>query len=341
MRYDGYRFRPQERDSSDPLQRNLGWIRAMWPARDGRLWIGTESDGLAVYDPKTARVTLYPAEGSARRPSPTIFAMAESADGTLWVGSRGGGIDEVNTSSGSIRQHRHGPQAGSLPDDRVEALLVDRDGTLWVGSWQGLSRRQPGADRFEQLVVKGLPAGSRVQALLQTTDGGLWVGLQSGALLRLDPATGQVRLPVSGAAAGAAGEVTQLLETPDGRIWVGRAKGLALHHLDGSLLRLLQHDPRQPDGLAGNHVTSLLQDQAGWVWIGGFGLGLQRHNPANLAFRVRSADLQAGSPLADADVRALLRLDTGEIWAASQTTGVAVMDGALRVIGSLPGQTAH
>ena len=106
------------------------------------------------------------------------------------------------------------------------------------------------------------------------------------------------------------------------------------------MLRLLQHDPRLPDGLAGNQVTSLLQDQAGWVWVGGFGLGLQRHNPANQAFRVRSADQDPGSPLADADVRALLQFDTGEIWAASQTTGVAVMDSALRVIGQLPTDSA-
>ena len=170
VRYDGYRFRPQERDSGDPLRRNLGWIRAMWPARDGRLWIGTESDGLAVYDPKTARVTPYPADGPAQRPSPTIFAIAEAADGRLWVGSRGGGIAEVNPTNGSIRQQRHGPQAGSLPDDRIEALLVDRSGTLWVGSWQGLSRRLHGADRFDPVAVEGLPAGSRVQALLQSSE---------------------------------------------------------------------------------------------------------------------------------------------------------------------------
>ena len=185
---DGYRFRPQERDSSDPLQRNLGWVRAMWPARDGRLWLGTESDGMAVYDPKTAKVSPFPPPSPTRRTVPTIFAIAESADGRLWVGSRGGGIDEIDSASGSIRQHRHGPQAGSLPDDRVEALLVDREVTLWVGSWQGLSRRRPGADSFEPLALKGQRSGIRVQALLQASDVSLWIGLQSGALLRLDPA---------------------------------------------------------------------------------------------------------------------------------------------------------
>jgi hypothetical protein len=57
VRFDGYRFRPQERDSPDPAARNLGWIRALLAGRDGRLWIGTESDGLAVYDPASESVT--------------------------------------------------------------------------------------------------------------------------------------------------------------------------------------------------------------------------------------------------------------------------------------------
>jgi ligand-binding sensor domain-containing protein len=46
VRFDGYRFRPQARKTADPAARNLGWIRALLAGRDGRLWIGTESDGL-------------------------------------------------------------------------------------------------------------------------------------------------------------------------------------------------------------------------------------------------------------------------------------------------------
>ncbi|MCB2029753.1 MAG: hypothetical protein KDH18_14360, partial [Rhodoferax sp.] len=59
VRFDGYRFRAQERDSADASRRSLGWIRALLPARDGRLWIGTETDGLAAYDPRSERISDY------------------------------------------------------------------------------------------------------------------------------------------------------------------------------------------------------------------------------------------------------------------------------------------
>jgi ligand-binding sensor domain-containing protein len=78
VRFDGYRFRPQERDSPDPAARNLGWIRALLAGRDGRLWIGTEWDGLAVYDPASESVAAC-GHHSDRIGGvmPTIRALAE------------------------------------------------------------------------------------------------------------------------------------------------------------------------------------------------------------------------------------------------------------------------
>lgn len=92
VRFDGYRFRAQERASTDATRRSLGWIRALLPGRDGRLWIGTETDGLAVYDPKTEIVQDLELGGDAthtgvRVPYPTIRALAEGGEGNIWVGS--------------------------------------------------------------------------------------------------------------------------------------------------------------------------------------------------------------------------------------------------------------
>ena len=66
VRYDGHHFRPQERATADPARRNLGWVQALLPGRDGRLWIGTEADGLASYDPRSDRVTDHRSSTSGR-----------------------------------------------------------------------------------------------------------------------------------------------------------------------------------------------------------------------------------------------------------------------------------
>ena len=351
VRYDGYRFRPQERESPDPAARNLGWIRALLAGSDGRLWIGTEWDGLAVYDPTTEKVSSWRGKGEERDsqnggPLPTIRALAEDRDGSIWAGSEGGGLDHFDLKSGNVSHYLHSSQPGSLPDDRVQALLIDRAGDLWVGTWAGLSRLKAGGERFEPVVSNGgraSLAGRIVEALFQASDGRIWVGTQQGDLAIVDPSTGKVLFLDFAEDIANHGAVSSLAEAPGGRMWVGRSTGIDLHDVaDGRLVQRLRHDLRKRWGLAGNEVTALIRDQAGLIWVGGFGVGLQRHDPNNRSIWLRGADPQPDSPFSEADVRSLLQLDNGEIWAATHKGGVAVMDKLLRVTGAIwprtPGQ---
>ncbi|MEJ1939180.1 two-component regulator propeller domain-containing protein, partial [Nostoc sp. NIES-2111] len=55
-RYDGYRLRPIEAPGQNATQRSLGWVRALAAGADGRMWIGTEFQGLVAYGPQPDRV---------------------------------------------------------------------------------------------------------------------------------------------------------------------------------------------------------------------------------------------------------------------------------------------
>lgn len=343
VRYDGYRFRALERKSTEPTRRNLGWIRALLPARDGRLWIGTETDGLSVFDPVQDQVSDYGLGGAKGAVSPTIRALAEGLDGSIWVGSVGGGLARFDPARGTFTASRHSAQTGSLPDDRVQALLVDHQGTLWIGTWAGLSRLKPGSGTFEPVLssaqgpTAGPLAGKVVQALYQGADERIWAGTEDGAVAVIDPATLQGELvgDSKGMAVASVSAVSSFVEVPGDGMWVGRSDGVEIYDPTLSLVGHLKHDIRLRSGLAGNEITTLIRDQAGWIWVGGFGLGLQRHNPNNHSIWLRGADLTPGSRLDGPSVRSLLQVDNGEIWAASYRGGVAEMDSRLNVIGEI------
>jgi hypothetical protein len=273
---------------------------------------------------------------------PTIRALAEDAAGGIWVGSEGGGLERLRCT---MRQDCPLPPCGAArkPAGRSGAGAAARSAgrKLWLGH---LGRpepsRRPVSERFEPVFAGGGAgtglAGRIVQALLQASDGRIWVGTQQGELAIIDPATGAGVLLEPALEAASPGGVSSLVEAPGGQMWVGRVSGIEIRDVrSGALLQRLRHDLHNPRGLAANEVTTLLLDHSGLIWVGGFGVGLQRHDPGRRSLWLRGADRQPGSILSVPDVRSLLQVDNGEIWAATHNGGVAVLDQSLRTTGAV------
>ncbi|WP_431048968.1 two-component regulator propeller domain-containing protein [Roseateles sp. L2-2] len=350
VRFDGYHFRQPGAPIENGVRsaRSLGFIRALLVARDGRLWIGTEADGLAAYDPQSEKLSLFRSDANPQLPrsavsAGTIRALAEDRDGQLWIGTIGHGLDRYDPVEGRFQHYRQGTPAG-LPDDRVQSLAIDREGSLWVGTWKGLARKRAGADRFEPVFsTPGKPglAGRIVLSLFVAPDGRVWAGTQQGDLALVDPKTGEGTL-LERAEDAVNGSVNTFVALDERHLWLGRNGGLELRGVaTGELLRTMKHDPLNRGSLGGNEVRALMRDRAGWIWTGGYGGGLQRHNPANTSTWVRGRDPGKQAQLIDPSTRAMVQLDTGEIWLGSNESGVTVLDEQLRSIATLrpaPGQ---
>lgn len=340
VRYDGYSFRSQTLSvgkEGGPALRGLGFVRSILVARDGRLWVGTESDGLAVLDPRSEQLQVFrsnPADAGALAPG-TIRGLAEDRDGKLWIGTIGHGLDRFDPATGRFEHFRKTDLALGLLDDRIQALLVDSQGTLWVGNWSGLQRRRAGESRFEP-VAPSLK-GQIVTSLIETSDGHVWVGSQQGGLSRLARGSGE-ELPLDSPASGN-GAVHSFVELEGGLVWVGRASGIERRAAGGKLLAQIKHERLSRSGLASNEVRALLRDRAGWVWVGSYGGGLQRHNPLDTGIWVRGPEGDSGAVFEEPNARSLLQLDNGEVWVGTGERGLAVMDAGLRLIGELrPGE---
>jgi diguanylate cyclase (GGDEF)-like protein len=333
-RYDGYRLRPIEQAGESSVQRSLGWVRAMAPARDGRMWIGTEFLGLMAYDPTQDRVEPHGGAHGPTGPHAPIRALAEDARGGVWVGTLGQGLYRYTPAD-----HRFEAQAllwSGEPEQRILALQVARDGTVWAGHWRGLARLHDGA--WQTLTLPGLPEGTAVLSLAEGADGRIWLGTQDGRLGVVEQ--GQVRWVLASLQV----PVQALADAGDGRLWVGSKNGLLwVNTATGAIEARLRHDPRRTMGIAGNDISGLLRDRSGAMWVSGYGLGLQcyQHHPA---VAVRGPDTDANSPLAEADVRAVLALRNGDVLAPTQTGRVVRLDGRLghhlETLGVLPRERA-
>ncbi|WP_422011077.1 two-component regulator propeller domain-containing protein [Roseateles sp.] len=315
-RYDGYRLRVIEQAGDTAAQRSLGWVRALAPAADGRMWVGTEFLGLVAYDPAQDRVEQHGSAQGGAGPHAAIRALAEGRDGAVWVGTLGQGLYRYVPATQRFEAHElrwHG-QA----EKRILALRVGGDGTVWAGHWRGLARLVNGA--WENLALPDLPEGANVQALAEDRSGRIWLGTQDGHIGVVEQ--GRVRwvqrldMPVNA-----------LAEASDGLLWAGCKVGLFwINPASGVIQARLRHDPRRITGLAGNDVSGLLRERSGAMWVSGYGVGVQRHL-VHPALAVRGPDNEADSPLAAADVRAVLALKNGEVLAPTQAGRIARLDG--------------
>ncbi len=317
-RYDGYRLRPIEQAGDTAARRSLGWVRALAPGADGRMWIGTEFQGLAAYDPEQDRVEMHGGAEGGSGPKAPIRALAEDREGAIWVGTMGRGLYRYEP-----RARRFEAQALSWhgeAETRVLALSAGADGSVWAGHWRGLARRAAGSSTWQDLPLPGLPEGSPVLALAEDRGGRVWLGTQDGHLGVVEQ--GQVRwvqaldLPIQA-----------LAEAADGRLWVGSKNGVFwVNPASGAVDARLRQDPRRAMGLAGNDISGLLRDRSGAMWVSGYGLGVQRHlyHPA---LAVRGPDTDPAGPFGEADVRAVLALRSGDVLATTQTGHVVRLDG--------------
>ena len=81
VRYDGDHFRPQERVTAKIL-RYATWAGSerCVAARDGRLWIGTEWDDLAIVDPAAVQGQMLEQCGSSATENPgPVSGLVESS----------------------------------------------------------------------------------------------------------------------------------------------------------------------------------------------------------------------------------------------------------------------
>jgi signal transduction histidine kinase/ligand-binding sensor domain-containing protein len=268
--------------------------------REGSLWIGTRSVGLA-----RVREPLVRSWGREEGLSDEVVqTVLERADGALWVGTNCGGLDRRNPG-GRFEKVELGP---GLRAPCVWSLLEDRRGDLWIGTWgAGLARLRKGrVERFG--AAEGLPSDV-VFALVEDGDGELWVGTRSG-VARFRQVAGQAggAFELFGPSSGLpADEVRCLLPGPGRELWIGTS--------GGGLARIA--DTRRPrietiDAVRARQIRSLHRDGDGRLWIGTFGDGLWM-----LGADGRSATIRRADGLIDDVISTILQDEAGNFWMSS------------------------
>ena len=251
--FDGLVRYREGRFQTIPSRSDFGIIKAIVPAREGSVWIGTaKGQILHVVNGHLEALTLP-------LPISPITALATTGD-ALWIG----------TSRGLFR-YEHGKldswtSAHGLSSDTIVTLLPDGSDALLIGTAVGLDRLQSGRIAH----VAGLPT-DQVTALHRDRDRNLWIGTYGNGVFRL---SGE-NLSSYGIAEGVLNPtIRAIFEDDEGSIWVGSQNGLEQLRAGAFITWNRLH------GLADDNVRAVFEDRDEVMWVGTATSLYRNHNDA-------------------------------------------------------------
>ncbi|MEO1081181.1 MAG: diguanylate cyclase [Pseudomonadota bacterium] len=332
LRYDGHDFRAYVHDENDPRSISGDYVRAM-EFVDDKLWIGTYSDGVSVFDPRT---------DSFMR----IQADAASADGLIendirsltragkWIviASRSG-INLFDLTTNKLT--RLGGVNGCedlFSKGKFSSLASDGE-RLFVGSANGLCRIDIAGQDLAQGELSGVEltplAGQSIFNIEFLASGQIWVATEANGIAVLDPGMTTARWVAVGeddpnSLHNAWIDDTALIQ---GAVWAATA-GAGIAIIDPATLAVREHitqQPTNPHGLNLNDVSAIFEDRSGVVWVGTWGGGMNRYNPANGAFKILRENPYEAGALVDSDIRSIKEMRNGDVWIGSATSGIQVV----------------
>ena len=337
-RWDGYRMRSFLHNTADPDSLPGDFIQTLHVDRQGRLWIGTATAGLAMYDQANERFRPMPVA-----PNGAVNAIAGDASGGIWVGSAGG-LDYLQKEQ-VTRHHAHdSPAPYALPDNQVRALLVDRRGDLWIGTNTGLARRDARSGAITPVAVGGVagdaPWQDTVMSLAENSQGQIAFGTLKSGIGLIDVAPrGAARarlLDLADVKDAQANMVLAITETLPGRWWAAAYGGGVLEFDSNGHGRRIQHRAAIVSSLGNDRTAALLRDRSGLVWVSNE-LSVDFHDPHNGAIET----VFGGANLLEAAVTALMTDSAGRAWVALADQGIDIVEADGRRTPALRPDPAH
>ncbi|NND44350.1 MAG: hypothetical protein HKN58_03430 [Xanthomonadales bacterium] len=350
-RFDGYEFRHFR---LAPAAGNSNVFVRLVEDDAGVLWIGTRS-GLLRFDPRDEILEPVTLGDQAEDRELEVTAMLKAPGGEVWIaqGPRLFRAEGGQSDFHQVLDITSPEQAGALailalttdPSEHLWFLVgdaaarttlvarLDAEGSLQrypLGEWASLGIGF-GFDRSGELWLSAgrhptnIPGARRLpgeisptmglNAMVEDDAGTIWLGTTGAGIFRVPPGGGNQAQQLMLGEGWQENYVLDFLIDRAGSVWVSTLAGVARHDPGSRPFRHLGVDD-SGGGLSVGAVSSLVQDSDGAVWVGTYGGGLGRWDPATGT--VETIRHQAGHPgsLCDDTIWDLHLDQSGALWVA-------------------------
>jgi len=274
-------------------------IRSIYEDREGIIWIGTYGGGLNRYDGKNFRHYVHEPDNPQSLSHNIVSSMLEDHNGQFWVGTWGGGVNLLDRKKGIFKN--------ILPDipKFINDFYEDENRNIWIGGNGGIYIFLQQSGKIIRFDSDDDPrrklSATSINKLLRDRDGNMWVSTWNGLNeVRYDSHTYAIDTIIQylkelpGVHNLTDNRIITMHEDSRNNLWLGTYSGglnrVDLNALSGKDSGSINFDYfTEKEGLAGNTVYGILEDNHGDLWIS-TNNGLSKFDPVKRSFNNYDAD---------------------------------------------------
>jgi len=250
----------------------LGDINTVVEDKHGYYWLGSNTDGIFVYDPKANEIVNHYTKDNSPMLGNIMVGSCLASDGSIWFGSYNGGLircipSKTDPRQATIVNWRSTGDPKGLSTNNVWSVTEDKWHRIWIATLGGgIQKLDLKTGKFQTWNTEnsGLPS-NYLTSVWWIKKGWLMVGT-SWFWCFVNPVTGKLAnrvLPDLNNLPNNMGSTNCVIEDSRGLIWQGSASGAAVYDQLTKKTRLLD----MTDGLYGSSINSIIEDQEHTMWV--------------------------------------------------------------------------
>ena len=218
------------------------------------------------------------------------------SNGQVWIASEHNGVTVLDVEKNIFTRYEYSQEnENSIIDGKIECIYEDLDGTVWLSSINGVCLYKN--NKFKNFIFNPSLQNNHVSgvtAFLDDSGGEFWMGTGANGLFKVNKTDMSSKehyiLDTNDKNSFASSVVLAIYEDKDGDIWIGSGgEGLFKYNIhENNFTRITIED-----GLPSNTITSLKNDNEGFLWMGTRN-GIARLKQKNDLFHIQAYNATDG-----------------------------------------------